>query len=135
MAIWASSPRVAFLVPWRAATCAISWEEPARQRERVHLFGIQHFDGERNFGVGVAHQVLADPVHIFGDDRIIHNLGLAFDFLRQLLAYGDFLFQGVEIDALTHIPIADLVGIFFLVVGKGASWQKSESCQEGHGYR
>ena len=35
-------------------------KEAARQRERIDLFGIDHFDRERNLGIGVANQVLPD---------------------------------------------------------------------------
>ena len=41
-------------------------EESARQRERVHFFGVDHFDRERHLGVGIAHQVLADAIDVFG---------------------------------------------------------------------
>ena len=61
-------------------------EEAAGQRESVHFLGIEHLDGERNLGVGVAHQVLADAVDVFGDDRVVDDLRLPLDFLRQLLA-------------------------------------------------
>ena len=89
-------------------------EEAARQRERVHFFGVEHLDGEGHLGVGVAHQVLADAVDVLGDDRIVDDLGLALDFLRQLLAEGDFFLERVEVDALADIAIADFVGIFLL---------------------
>ena len=68
-------------------------EEPAGQRESVHFFGIDHLDGERNFGVGIAHQVLSNPVYVLGDDRVVDDFGLALDFLGQLLADRDFLLQ------------------------------------------
>ena len=92
-------------------------EEAAGQGERVDFFGIQHLDGEGNLGVGVPHQILADAVDVFGNDRIVDDLGLALHFLRQLFAECDFLFQGVEVDAFADIAIADLFGIFFLVPG------------------
>ena len=87
-------------------------EESAGQREGVHFFGIEHLDGERNLGVGVADQVLAHAVDVFGDDRIVDDLGLALHFLRQLLAERDLLLERVEVHALADIAIADLVGIF-----------------------
>ena len=134
--ICAICPRVAWRVPCRAATCAdfvrhhaghlgfvvgvqqnpgVDEEEPARQREGVDLFRIDHLDGERNFRIRVPHQILANPVHVFGDDRIVDNLGLTLHFLGHLLAQRDLFFDRVEVDALTDVAIADFVGIFFFV--------------------
>ena len=110
-------------------------EESSGQRESIHLFGIQHLDGERNLGVGIAHQVLTDPVHVLADDRVVDHLGLALDFVRQLLAQGDLLLQRPEVNAFAHVPIADFVGIVLLVLGKGAAWQKGENCQTRYGDR
>ena len=90
-------------------------EEAARQREGVHFLGIQHLDGEGNLGVGVADQVLPDAVDVLGDDRVVDDLGLALHFLRQLLAESDLLLQGVEIDALADVAIADFLGILLLI--------------------
>ena len=53
--------------------------------------------------------------------RIVDDLGLALDFLRQSLAEGDFLFQRIEVDAAADVAIADLVGILILVLSQGAS--------------
>ena len=87
-------------------------EESAGQREGVHLFGIQHLDGEGNLGVGIPDEVLADAIDVLGDDRVVDDLGLALHFLRQLLAESDLLLEGVEVDALADIAIAD----FFRIV-------------------
>ncbi len=94
-------------------------EEAAGQREGVDLFRIDDLDGERNLGVGVAHQVLPDPVDVFRDDRIVDNLGLPLDFLGHLLAQRDFFLDRVEVHALADIAIADFVGVLFLAAGEG----------------
>ena len=109
-------------------------EEPAGQSESVHLFGIDHLDGERNFGVGIAHQVLADPVDVLGDDRVVDDLGLALHFLRQPLAEGDFLLQRPEIDAFADVPIADFVGIFLSCRrAKETVWQRVRTARKATG--
>jgi len=103
-------------------------EEAARQRERVNVFRIDDLDGEWHLGVGVAHQVLAHPVHIFGNHRIVDNLRLPLDVLRELLAQRDFFIDRVEIDALADVAIADLVGILLFVAGP---YWKSDQGKKG----
>jgi len=68
-------------------------EKPAGQGEGVDLLGIQHLDRERYLGVGVAHQVLAEAVDVFGNYRIVDDLSLPLDLLRQLLSDRYLLFE------------------------------------------
>ena len=78
-------------------------------------FIVNHFDRERNLRIGVANEVLADPVYVLGDDRIVDNPGLALDFLRHLFADADLFFYGVEVYFAGDIAIADFIGIVFLI--------------------
>jgi len=66
-------------------------EEPPRQRKRVDIPAVDHLDRERHLGVGVADQVLANTVDVLGDDRVVDDLGVAFDVLSDGLAQSDFL--------------------------------------------
>jgi len=68
-------------------------EETSRESEGVHFFRIQNFDREGDFGVGVPHQVLAYPVHIFRNNRVVNQLGLPLDLLRQLFANRNLLLE------------------------------------------
>ena len=64
--------------------------------------------------VGVAHQVLADAVHVLGDHRIVDQLDLRFDLLRVLPAAGYLAFDGVPVaDAApaSHVAVADGVDV------------------------
>jgi hypothetical protein len=46
-----------------------------------------------NSCVGVANEILADAIELFGDDGVVDEFGGAFDFLCELLAEADFLFD------------------------------------------
>ena len=91
-------------------------EEAARQRHRVHFFGVQHLDRDRHLRVRVADEVLADAIDVLGDDRIVDDFRLALDLLRDLLAERDLLLDRVEVDALADVAIADGIGIFLFVL-------------------
>ena len=92
--------------------------EPAGQSEGVQIVRVDDLAGNGHLGVGVPHQALADPVHVFADQRIVEHARLPLHFLGQLLAQRNFLFDGIEIDALADIAIADLVDILLLVVSR-----------------
>jgi len=72
---------------------AVDVEKASGKRECVDFIGVDHFDGEGNFCIGVADQVLPHAVHVFSDDRVIDQFGRAFDFLRESFAEGNFLFE------------------------------------------
>ena len=72
-------------------------EKSARQGEGVHFIGIDNFDSEGNLGVGVTHQVLAEPVHVLANRRIVQQLGLPPHFLGKLLAQSHLFLDGVNI--------------------------------------
>ena len=91
-------------------------EKSARQRECVDVFRVDHLDGERHLGVGVAHQVLPDAVHVLGDNRVVDDLGLPLHLLRQPFAERNLFFKRIEVYALTHVPVADRIGILVLIV-------------------
>jgi len=86
-------------------------EESARQGEGIDLFGIQDLDGERHFGIGVPHQILADSADILRDDGVVYDLCLPLYLLRHLFAKGNLFLERVEVDPLVYIPISDRVGI------------------------
>jgi len=98
-------------------------EESPGQCERVHFFAIDHLDGERNLGVGVPHQVLTHAVYVFGDYRIVDDLGLAFHLGRQLLAQRNLFFERVEVDTLADVPISNLIGVFFRILSEHSAWR------------
>jgi hypothetical protein len=106
-------------------------EEAAGQGKGVHLFRIQHFDSEGHLGIGISDEVLPDAAHIFGNNRIVDDLRLPLDFLRQLLAKRDFLFKGVEIDALADIAFADRIRILLWIDLFGLVGAESQRSQQG----
>jgi hypothetical protein len=93
-------------------------EESTRQGECIDILAVDHLNGERHLRIGIAHQILPNPVDILGDNRIVDDLGLPLHFLGELFAERDFFFDRVEVNAFTDVSIADLIGI-----------------QEGHGDR
>ncbi len=89
-------------VPWRAATCPISCaitpaisaslsafsripvftkKKPPGSAKALISSESSDLNGEQHFQRRVARQVLANPVHVLGNDRIVDNLGLALDLL------------------------------------------------------
>ncbi len=96
---------------------AVDIEKSTRQCEGVDFVGIDHFDGEGHARIGIAHQVLPHAVHVFGDHRVIDQLGGALDFLRESLAEGDFVLQRIQIDAFADAAIANGFHVFLGVFG------------------
>ena len=87
-------------------------EKSARQREGVDLVGVDDLDGEGHLGIGVAHQVLADAVHILRDHRIGNQFRGVLNLLRILPAHGNLLVQRVPVPctaSATHVAVADRV--------------------------
>jgi hypothetical protein len=118
----------------------IDEKESAWKRERVHVLGVDHFDGERNLSIRISHQILADPVHVFGDHWIVDDLGLTFDLLRHLFTQRNLLFDRVKVQALADVTIADLIGIFLLIVCReqwkgeqGTGQEKRKTMPHGEG--
>ena len=91
-------------------------KEATGQCKGIHLFAIQHLDGEWHLGVGVANKVLPDAIHIFGNGRVGNNFRLAFDFLGQLFAQSDFLIQRIEVDTFADVAIANRVRIVLRIL-------------------
>src|SRR5260370_33165531 len=92
-------------------------EEAAGQREGVDFVRIDYLYGEGNPRIGIADEVLADAINIFGDDRVVDQLGRALDFLGRLLAKGDFPLQRVEVNALSDAAAADGFDVFLGIPG------------------
>ncbi len=96
---------------------AVDVEKSARKREGVDFVGVNDLDGEGNFCVGIAHEILADAIDVFGDDGVVDKFGGAFDFLGELLAETDFVFDGVEINTLTDAAVANGLDVFLGILG------------------
>jgi hypothetical protein len=59
------------------------------------------------------HQVLADLVDVFNDERVFDQLRRTVYFLGELAAEGDLFVEGVEVDLeLVDVSLADQFGIF-----------------------
>ena len=95
---------------------AVYIKETAGKSESVDLVRVNHLDGEGNLGVGVAHEVLPDAVYVFGDDRIINQLGGTLDFLGKALAQSDFLLNRKPVHFATDFAIADGLDVFLSVL-------------------
>ncbi len=107
-------------------------EETARKSHGVYVFAVQNLNGDRNLDVGIADQILANAVHVFRNDWIIDDASLPFQFLGNLFTKGDFFFEGIEVDTLIDVAIANGVGIFLLIfLGQnGRRHQRNEHCQQ-----
>ena len=107
-------------------------KEATRQRERVNLFRVDHLNCERNLRIGIAHQILANAIDIFRNDRIVDDLRLALHFLRHLFADADFFFDRVEVQAFADIAIADLHrDRFFLSAASAGATNAGEKERRG----
>ena len=84
---------------------AVDVEKSARQRERIHHVRIDHLDCERHLRVGVAHQVLPHAVHVFRDHRVVDEFRALLDFLGQLLAQRDVVFERIQLEAVAHLRL------------------------------
>src|SRR5580704_13830326 len=88
----------------------IDVEESARKRESVDAVVVDHLDGERHFCVGIANQVLAEPVHIFGDDRVLNEMGTRVNLLGVLMPHVDLALDAVPVPhtaPASHVAVAD----------------------------
>jgi len=72
-------------------------KEPAGQRHRVDHVGIDNFDRERNLRVGIAHQVLPDPVDVLRHHRIVDHLHLRLNLLGERAAHGHLFLDAVPV--------------------------------------
>src|SRR6266404_5496515 len=75
----------------------INVEETAGQREGINVVRINDLDDEWHLRIGVADQVLAQPVDVFADSRISDQLGGGLDLQGVVLAHRDLLFQTVPV--------------------------------------
>ena len=104
----------------------------ARQREGIDGVVLDDLEADWDLGVGVARQVLAEAIDVLANDGIVYHLGLPLDFDGQLLTHSHLFVDRVEIHALAHIAIADLVGILlFVIAGKRGRNQKGAGGNEG----
>ena len=90
----------------------IDIEIPTWQGKRVDFVAVNDLDRKRHASVGVANQILSHSVDVLGDDRVVNDLRVAFNLGRQLFAERDFLFDRIEVDALTDVPFADRLDVF-----------------------
>ena len=74
---------------------------------------------------------MPDAVHVFSDERIVVELGFALDFLSHLAAERNLFFERIEVDALADIAVADLVGVFLLVLGPHPTCDHQQHQQTG----
>jgi hypothetical protein len=81
------------LIVGRHDQSSVDVKETTRQREGVDLVRIDDFDRKGNLGIGVPHQGLADPVHIFIHDRIGEQFDGTLHFAGELASQLDFLFD------------------------------------------
>jgi hypothetical protein len=96
---------------------AVDIEKAAGEGEGVDFVGVDDLDGEGHAGIGIADEVLAHAIDVFSDDGIVNHLGRAFDFLSELLAEGDFAFEGEEVDTFADVAIADGFDVFLGILG------------------
>jgi hypothetical protein len=59
----------------------------------IHILGIYHLNRKRHLCVGVADQVLANTVHVLGNDWILDDLRFPLYLLRHLLAQRDLFLE------------------------------------------
>src|SRR5579872_2582057 len=100
----------------------------AGKSKGVHHVVVDDFKGDRHVDVRVAHQVLTQPVNVFGKKGLLDQLGLTLDFDRQLLTQGNLFFDGIEVDSLADVPISNLFGVLlFLVAGQAEDGYNGEN--------
>ena len=104
---------------------AVHVEETARQSEGVDLVRVDDLDSERHLGVGVAHQVLPDSIHVLIDDRVLNHAGGLFDHHGVLLAHLDFGVGRVPIAqaAAANLAIADRVYVVLAARLHAGAWR------------
>src|SRR5437588_7810454 len=90
---------------------AVDEDEASGEGKCIGLLALNYPKRERHSGIRVPRQVLPYTVDVFGDQRLVHNPCLPRDFLSQLLAQRDLLFQRVKVDSLPHVAIADLARV------------------------
>jgi hypothetical protein len=62
------------------------------------------------------HYVLRDAVDVFGDERVVDDLGRAVDLGGELATYGDFTFDRIELyRTLVDVALADQCRIVLIV--------------------
>ena len=72
-------------------------EIAARKGEGIDLVGIDNLDVERDLGVGVFDDILADAVDVFAYNGVFHKARRLLEFGCDLGAQFYFLLQGYEI--------------------------------------
>nr|QST87845.1 hypothetical protein [uncultured organism] len=96
---------------------AIDVEKAARESESVDFVGVDDLDGKGHAGIGVADEILADAIDVFGDDGVVNELGGTLDFLGKPLPQGDFALEGVEVHALADVAVANGFDVFLGILG------------------
>src|SRR5207245_3488708 len=95
--------------------CAVHVQEAARETVGArHVAGVDDLDGEWAFRVGVADDLLAEPVYIVVDYGIVEELGAAVERGSKSLSQLPFTFCRIYIDAAADTPLADAVDIILV---------------------
>src|ERR1700751_249945 len=89
-------------------------EEPARQGEGIDLIGVDDLDRERNLRIRIALNILAHPVNILGDHRILNQLNGRLYLLGILPTQGDLFLDAIPVanaGLATYVAVANSVDI------------------------
>ncbi len=103
----------------------------AGERESSDFLGFEEREGNGEGDIGVAGEVLADAVDVFGDDGVFDEPGLLADFLRKLFAEGELFFEAVKIDTAGDFATADGAGVAPGIGGARQEWQGGEQSYGG----
>ena len=72
-------------------------EKASGKCEGIDVVRINDLDGEWDERIRVAHQVLPDPINVFGNRRVLDQLGRRLHLLRVLLAHRKLALQSVPV--------------------------------------
>ena len=93
----------------------IDVNEAARKCEGSNFFRLDQVERNRKRDVRVPRQILAETIHILGDDGVFHEAGLFPDFFGQLLAEGELLLQTVEVHASANLAASNGIRVALLI--------------------
>src|SRR5207302_1759819 len=72
---------------------------------------VDDFDGERNFGVGVANDLLSEAVDVVIDRLVVDDLGGTIKAGGEVAAQFEFPLSGIEIETMPDAALADVGNI------------------------
>src|SRR5438552_2192850 len=90
-------------------------QEAARKSESVDLVGVDNFNCERHFSIGMTNQILSNSIHVLCDHRIPNQVYAVFYRLRVLLANTYFVLQRIPVAQApsSHLTVADSLYVIF----------------------